>query len=75
MAQCYKDKERQCDLECAAYSEEKKHGTNCLALAAQWELARRMENFECASDIHSYFLKAVSESVDSLKETFAGLMK
>lgn len=75
MLKCYHDKERLCDSECSAYSEEKKHGTHCLALAAHLELARRMKNFESSSDIHSYFLKVVSQSVDSLKETILGIMK
>lgn len=75
MAKCYKDKERICDIECAAYCEDVRHGTHCLALAVQWELAGRMERFECSSDIHSFFLKSVSQSVDSLKEAFIGLMK
>lgn len=71
MPKCYKDKERECDIECAAYCEDMRHDTHCLALAAQWELAKRMESFECASDIHSYFLKVVSQSIDSLKDAFS----
>lgn len=75
MLKCYKDKERECDSECAAYCEDLRHDTHCLALAAIWELARRMDNFECASNIHSYYLKSVSESVESVVETFSGLVK
>lgn len=75
MSKCYKDKERQCDSECAAYCEEKRHGTHCLALAVHVELEKRLESFMCSSDIHSYYLKTLSQSMDALKDTVVGMMK
>lgn len=75
MPKCYHDKERECDSECEAYSETKNHGTHCLQLASHWELARRMENFESASDIHSYFMKCLSQSIDSVRDLIPGLLK
>jgi hypothetical protein len=75
MAKCYKEKERQCDSECAAYCEEKRHGIHCLALAVHLELEKRVGDFICSSDINSYFLKALSMSMDSLKDTVVGMMK
>lgn len=74
MAKCYKDKERECDSECAAYCEEERHGTHCLALAVHLEMERRMTDFMCSSDIHSYFLKSLSQSMNSLKDTIVGIM-
>lgn len=65
MTKCYKDKERQCDGECEAYIEDKRHNTHCLDLAVQLERNKRERESNCSRDIHSYFMKTLSRSIDS----------
>ncbi len=65
MKKCYKDKDRKCDNECEAYTEEEKHGTHCLDLAVRVERNRREKESNCSRDIHSYFMKTLSKSIDS----------
>lgn len=75
MKACFKDKGRTCNDECEAYCSDARNGTNCLELATQVEVGKRIGSFINSNDLNSFFLKAFTQSMNSFKDTIQQAMK
>lgn len=69
MKQCYKDPNRPCNDECAAYSEKARHGTHCLELASRLEANERIQQTQFATEVNSLYMKILAESMNDFRQT------
>lgn len=72
---CYKDKERICDQECAAFIDLGGDGIKgivsgglsrpscCLELNVSVELTRRLEAMECSNNVNSFYMRLMAKEV------------
>lgn len=75
MVYCYKDKERECNENCAAFCSEKRHGVNCLDLATSIEGLERAKKLTSSTELNAVYMKVLSQTMDSFKEDVMGMMR
>lgn len=85
MKKCYKDKERLCDDECAAFVEQDQ-GANCLELASLADVSKYLrlatdsavkavKTSAVSRDINSFYMKLMVEALQSLGSDLKGILK
>lgn len=67
--QCYKDKGRPCNDECAAYCADQRHGVNCLDLATQLESLERAKHMSLSNELFAVNMKLLAAAMNSFRET------
>lgn len=70
MTYCFKDKERRCDDNCEAYTEDERNDTHCLDLATRVQVGKNFKDFINSNDLNSFFINTLCQAMDSFKETF-----
>ena len=65
---CYKDVNRDCNEECAAYVSSLRHGTPCLELSVNVELIDRLKEQVLSNNLNSASNKMLADTIAPLGE-------